>query len=106
MNSSIEFEKVIAQHGDKKLKELYEQIKSISNEISNLRKNKNAKSDADLQKILTLSQKNQTLQLQLYKQCAEFADFTNYISYNWKDVQKQLSATDIAIEFTAIKLVY
>ena len=103
LNSSIEFEKVIAQHGDKKLKELYEQIKSISNEISNLRKNKNAKSDADLQKILTLSQKNQTLQLQLYKQCAEFADFTNYISYNWKDVQKQLSATDIAIEFTAIK---
>lgn len=101
LNSSIEFEKVIAQHGDKKLKELYEQIKSISNEISNLRKN--AKSDADLQKILTLSQKNQTLQLQLYKQCAEFADFTNYISYNWKDVQKQLSATDIAIEFTAIK---
>ena len=101
MNSSIEFEKVIDQHGDKKLKELYEQIKSISNEISNLRKN--AKSDADLQKILTLSQKNQTLQLQLYKQCAEFADFTNYISYNWKDVQKQLSATDIAIEFTAIK---
>lgn len=88
------------------MKELYEQIKSISNEISNLRKNKNAKSDADLQKILTLSQKNQTLQLQLYKQCAEFADFTNYISYNWKDVQKQLSATDIAIEFTAIKLVY
>lgn len=101
LNSSIEFEKVIAQHGDKKLKELYEQIKSISNEISNLRQN--AKSDADLQKILTLSQKNQTLQLQLYKQCAEFADFTNYISYNWQDVQKQLSATDIAIEFAATK---
>ena len=101
LNSSIEFEKVLTQHGDKKLKELYEQTKSISNQISNLRQN--AKSDADLQKILTLSQKNQTLQLQLYKQCAEFADFTNYISYNWKDVQKQLSATDIAIEFTAIK---
>lgn len=102
LNSSIEFEKVIAQHGDKKLKELYEQTKSISNEISNLRQN--AKSDADLQKILTLSQKNQTLQLQLYKQCAEFADFTNYISYNWQDVQKQLSATDIAIEFAATKI--
>ena len=101
LNTSIEFEKVLTQHGDKKLKELYEQTKSISNQISNLRQN--AKSDAELQKILTLSQKNQTLQLQLYKQCAEFADFTNYISYNWKDVQKQLSATDIAIEFTAIK---
>ena len=101
LNSSIEFEKVLTQHGDKKLKELYEQTKSISNQISNLRQN--AKSDADLQKILTLSQKNQTLQLQLYKQCAEFADFTNYISYNWKDVQKQLTTTDIAIEFAAIK---
>lgn len=101
LNSSIEFEKVLTQHGDKKLKELYEQTKSISNQISNLRQN--AKSDADLQKILTLSQKNQTLQLQLYKQCAEFADFTNYISYNWKDVQKLLATTDIAIEFAAIK---
>lgn len=101
LNSSIEFEKVLTHHGDKKLKELYEQTKSISNQISNLRQN--AKSDADLQKILTLSQKNQTLQLQLYKQCAEFADFTNYISYNWKDVQKLLATTDIAIEFAAIK---
>ena len=101
LNSSIEFEKVLAQYGDKKLKELYEQTKSISNQISNLRQN--AQSDADLQKILALSQKNQTLQLQLYKQCEEFADFTNYISYNWKDVQKNLTATDIAIEFAAIK---
>ena len=101
LNSSIEFEKVLTQHGDKKLEELYEQTKSISNQISNLRQN--AQSDADLQKILALSQKNQTLQLKLYKQCAEFADFTNYISYNWKDVQKQLSATDIAIEFAATK---
>lgn len=101
LNSSIEFEKVLAQYGDKKLKELYEQTKNISNQISNLRQN--AKSDTDLQKILALSQKNQTLQLELYKQCAEFADFTNYISYDWKDVQKQLSATDIAIEFAATK---
>lgn len=101
LNSSIEFEKVVAQHGDKKLKSLYDQTKSISNEISNLRQN--AKSDVDLQKILTLTRKNQTLQLQLYKQCAEFADFTNYISYNWKNVQNQLTATDVAVEFAAVK---
>ncbi len=101
LNSSIEFEKIVAQYGDKKLKQLYEQTKAVSSEISNLRQN--AKSDADLQQILALTQKGQALQLQLYKQCAEFADFTNYISYNWQDVQKQLTATDVAIEFVAVK---
>lgn len=101
LNSSIEFEKILAHQGDKKLKSLYEQTKALTSQIADLRQN--AKSDADVQKILSLTQKNQSLQLQLYKSCSEFADFTDYISYGWKDVQKKLSSKDVAVEFAAIK---
>lgn len=40
--------------------------------------------------------------MQLYKGCSEFADFTNYISYDWKDVQQKLSPKDVAVEFAVV----
>ncbi|MCH5312194.1 MAG: CHAT domain-containing protein [Prevotella sp.] len=100
LNSSIEFGKILAAKGDARLKEIYEQTKTNETEIERLRKS--ASSDEDFDKILKLTQQNQTLQLDLYRGCAEYADFTNYISYTWKDVQKALLPTDIAIEFAAI----
>ena len=100
LNSSIEFGKVLATKGDAKLKDNYEQTKANEAEIERLRKS--AATDDDLNKILRLTQQNQVLQLELYRGCAEFADFTNYISYTWKDVQKALQPTDIAIEFAII----
>lgn len=101
LNSSIEFGKVLQAKGDKVLQKVYDQSRTNEEEINRLRKE--ASTDADLEKILSLTQQNQALQLQLYKECAEYADFTDYISYNWKDVQKAMKETDIAIEFAAIK---
>lgn len=100
LNSSIEFEKVLAANGDAKLKNIYEQSKANETEIEKLRKS--AATDEDLNKILKLTQKNLSLQLELYRGCAEYADFTDYISYTWKDVQKVLLPTDVAIEFAMI----
>lgn len=100
LNSAIEFEKVLQQKGDKKMKALYEETKENETQIQHLRKN--AGSDDDMAKILKLTQKNQTLLLQLYKGCSEFADFTNYISYDWKDVQQKLSPKDVAVEFAVV----
>ncbi len=100
LNSSIEFEKVLATNGDAKLKDIYEQSKANEIEIERLRKS--SATDEDHDKILKLTQKNQALQLELYRGCAEYADFTDYISYTWKDVQKALLSTDIAIEFAMI----
>lgn len=100
LNSSIEFGKVLAAKGDARLKEVYEQTKTNETEIERLRKS--ASSDEDFDKILKLTQQNQSMQLELYRGCAEYADFTNYISYTWKDVQKALQSTDIAIEFAAV----
>lgn len=100
LNSSIEFEKVLAANGDAKLKNIYEQSKANETEIEKLRKS--AATDEDLNKILKLTQQNQTLQLELYRSCAEYADFTDYITYTWKDVQKALLPKDVAIEFAMI----
>lgn len=101
LNSSIEFEKVLAEQGNEQLKAVYAQIKTNEERMEWLREN--AASDADLDRILQLSQENQTLQLQLYKGCKELADFTDYISYDWKAVKNALGTTDIAIEFLVIK---
>ena len=100
LNSSIEFGKILAAKGDAKLKEAYEQTKTNETEIERLRKS--AATEEDLDKILKLAQQNQILQLELYRGCAEYADFTNYVSYTWKDVQKTLLPTDIAVEFAAV----
>lgn len=101
LNSSIEFEKLIASSGNAKLKEEYEKTKQTNEEIKRLRLT--AATDEDLQKILQLQQQNQQRQLNLYKDCAEIADFTDYIGYDWKAVQQKLTKDDVAIEFAAIR---
>lgn len=99
LNSSIEFEKVLATKGDKELRETYEQAKDVASRIAELRQDP---SDSNLNQILELSQQNQALLQKLYRGCAELADFTDYISYDWHDVQHALGKQDITIEFAAI----
>lgn len=101
LRSSIEFSKLLEEKGDAKLKALYDETKRNEKTIEHLRGH--ASSENDLQQIITLSQQNQALTLRLYKECKEFADFTDYLSYNWEDVQKKLNETDIAVEFTAVR---
>lgn len=100
LNSAIEFEKVLANMGNARLKQIYEQSKANEAEVERLRKS--VTTDADLERILELTQLNQSLQLELYKGCAEYADFTDYISYTWQDVQRKLEDSDIAIEFAVL----
>lgn len=97
LNSSIAFEKVLQEKGDKELQDLYAKSKVNQAEIERLRKN--SPGQADLDKILQLTQENQALQTRLNQGCAEMADFTKYISYTWEDVRKSLQKSDIAIEF-------
>lgn len=102
LNSSIEFEKLLREKGDKELEDMYLQAKKRAEDIKYLR---NAiANEADLERIAKLSQENQTLQLSLYKRLAEYADFTDYMSYTWKDVQAAMSDDDIAIEFVSIEI--
>lgn len=100
LNSSIEFEKVLAEKGDDNLKGIYEQTKANLAQLEYLREH--AVSNADLENILRLTEENKSLQLQLYRGCKELSDFTDYISYDWKAVQQALQPTDVAIEFVSI----
>ncbi len=100
LNSSIEFEKVLLETGNRHLQDVYKQIQDNETEIENLRQA--AQSDAELEEILSLARENQALQLELYKGCAEYADFTDYISYKWQDVQQAMNDDDVAVEFTYI----
>lgn len=101
LSSSIEFERLLAEQPDKSLQTLYGQYKDNEKEIARLRRE--AKSDSDLERILTLTRQNHTLQLQLYRGCAAYGDYTEYLSYGWQDVCKALQPGDIAIEFAAIQ---
>ena len=100
LNSSIEFEKLIASTGNSELKETYEEAKRANEQIAKLRQT--VSSDTDLLKVLQFQQQNQKRQLALYRDCAEIADFTDYIGYDWKAVQQKLTKDDVAIEFAAI----
>ncbi len=97
LNSSIEFEKLLLETGDSHLQDVYKQTLKNEEEIKSMRE-----AHADSEKILSLTRENQALQLELYKGCAEYADFTDYISYKWQDVQDAMSDDDVAVEFTYI----
>lgn len=101
LNSSIEFENVLKGYGNQHLQDIYAQTKANEAEINRLRGN--ISSDADMQRILTLTQQNQALQLELYRGCAEYKDFTNYISYGWQQVHSALKDGDLAVEFAFAK---
>ncbi len=101
LNSSIEFGKLLAQKENKKLKMVYDDIKSADEQIRVLRSN--MQTEEDTNNVLTLERENKKRLLQLLRDCSEMADFTNYVMYDWRDVQKKLSPTDVAIEFVAIK---
>ncbi len=102
LNSSIEFEKLLNDKNDQRLLEIYQKTKSNRNEIERLRMEGN--SESDLEKILKLTQENQRLQIQLNKDVQEMEDFTQYISYDWKDVQNGLKDSDVSIEFVSVNL--
>lgn len=100
LNSSIEFARVLQSQGDARLTAVYEQFNAGEAEAERLRTT--ATTDADRQRLLQLMQQNQALQLQLYRGCAAFADYTNYIAYTWRDVQQALRPADVAIEFAVV----
>ncbi len=101
LNSVIEFEKVLKLNGDKKLLEMYSKIKENQQLIDELQ---SVVSDENIQKLLKLKQTNISLKQQLMTGCADYNDYTKYLSFTWHDIQNKLDENDIAIEFTTVSL--
>lgn len=98
LNSAIEFEKVLRSTGDTELMKVYRQIRENTERISAI-----GESGGRTDSILVLKQANDALEITLLERCAEYKDYTDYLSYTWKDVQKRLEKTDVAIEFAEVK---
>lgn len=99
LTSAVEFEQILRQT-DARLLADYEQARSNDKKLAQLRQT--AHTQAELEKVQSLDQANEALQLALYKACAEYADYTRYISYSWQDVQQSMTDADVAVEFAAI----
>lgn len=101
LKSAVEFGNILESMGDKALLRAYEQSRANEARLEMLRAS--VSTEADIDSIVALSQRNQALALYLYGKCAEFADFTDYILYDWKDVQEELRSYDLAVEFTVVE---
>lgn len=100
LNSAISFSNVIDKSKDAQLKSDYALIISLQEDLETLRKK--GDSETIQSTIIEKSKSLEHLQLSVYQRCAEIADYTDYMSYNWQDVQKTLKNTDVAIEFALI----
>lgn len=98
LNSNIEFEKVLSL-ADAPTTELYDSIRANEAMIDSIRM---VATEEDLNKIAELSRRNDILALELYRKCAEFADFTDYMGRTSTDVAARLGKKDVAIEFAVI----
>lgn len=98
LNSSIEFEQVLRSTGDAEIMSVYEQIKANTNQMMEIKS-----SGQGLDSLLLLKQRNDRLETVLMERCAEYKDYTDYLSYSWRDIQKELKHTDVAIEFAEVK---
>ena len=101
LKSAVEFGNILESMGDKALLRAYEQSRANEARLETLRAS--VSTEADIDSIVALSQRNQALALYLYGKCAEFADFTDYILYDWKDVQEELRSYDLAVEFAVVE---
>ena len=101
LNSTIEFESTLRNHVDPTLAAKYRQTKDNEAEIVRLRSS--ATTEEDLADILRLTEVNRELQMEIYQKCAEYKDYTEYISFSWQDVQKALKPGDLAVEFSILR---
>ena len=104
LKSEIEFVNMLTGLKTKhklELLDFYQLIKENQKQIDELQQ---SASDENLSTVLSLKQTNAKLERQLMQGCAAYSDYSQYLSYTWKDVQKKMSAEDVAIEFTTVPM--
>lgn len=101
LNSSVEFEQVIENYGDKQLQDDYAKIKELNQQIAQLQTSNGT--GENLEEISKLRQESDRMMLSLMQRCKEISDFTKYLDYTWNDVRNALGEKDVAIEFAEIK---
>lgn len=97
LTSEIEFNNLIAESGNAELVSEYESMRTkhilLSKELEKPLPERLLNCDS-------LENEIQKIEKHIIENSRQYGDFTRSIAINWKDVQKSLSANDVAIEFT------
>ncbi len=97
LSSGIEFGKVLNHYGTPEMKTKYDAIKQNISKIETLRKE-----GKSIDNILSLSRKTDAMQLELARECAQFAYFTDYLKIKSEDVANALDDNTAAVEFVTL----
>ena len=96
LTSEMEFNNLIAESKDAKLIAEFENMRQLGLML-NIELEKPI--DERIYNCDSLENEIQKIERHLVENCRQYGDFTRSIAINWKDVQKSLTANDVAIEF-------
>lgn len=100
LTSAIEFEKLLQHRGDPSLTKNYYSARALAEAITVERqKATTAEETADIARRQTELDR---MMLDIYKECAEAGDYTDYLRYDIGDVRKALPENAVAVEFVIL----
>lgn len=98
LNSEVELQKLITDSGNKETIEAMNKWRELKERIDKFQRERNLSENSklDLHRLQTTAD---SLESQLMLSLKEFGDYTKGLSINYKEVQRCLAPTDVAIEF-------
>jgi tetratricopeptide (TPR) repeat protein len=96
LNTTIDFDKLIAEKGTPESIAKFEELKLLKLEIQRLTEKPIAERYLNVDSLENIAQQKET---ELVKISKEYGDYTGNMKINWKDIQEKLQENDVAIEF-------
>jgi len=96
LNTTIDFDKLIAEKGTPEAIAKFEDLKLIKLQIQRLNEKPIAERYLNVDSLENIAQQQET---ELVKISKEYGDYTSNLKVNWKDIQVNLQDNDVAIEF-------
>jgi CHAT domain-containing protein len=96
LNTTIDFDKLIAEKGTPEAIAKFEELKLLRLEIQRLSEKPIAERYLNVDSLENIAQQKET---ELVKISKEYGDYTINLKVTWKDVQANLQDKDVAIEF-------
>ena len=96
LNTTIDFEKLIAESGNTDAIEKFEELKLLKLQILWIQEKPIAERYLNVDSLENIAQQKET---ELVKLSKEYGDYTQNLKITWQDVQANLLVNDVAIEF-------
>ena len=96
LNTTLDFDKLIAEKGTPEAITKFEELKLLRLEIQRLLEKPIAERYLNVDSLENIAQQKET---ELVKISKEYGDYTSNLKVTWKDVQANLQDKDVAIEF-------